>query len=203
MRFEMITRPGVPNVNGVTYSKECWNKFLNSTNLEEYKIPVTDIDYNIDDNILSDISAGIPPQNLLGFVSNFEDNSVVFDPIVNPDIDKKLKQYEIEGRKAFMRYLGTVNNINGEMVVMDIAEIISIDIEPVWLGGKNEKEGGMIISVNVPNITEIPKICGKCPFSYYDHYFENDPPLKCNFVYCGAGLDPLSKHKDCPIIDTD
>lgn len=59
----------------------------------------------------------------------------------------------------------------------------------------------MIISVNLPNITEIPKTCEKCPFSYYDEYFENDPPLMCNFVYCDTGLDPLSKHKDCPIVD--
>lgn len=130
MKFQMITKPGVPNVNGITYSEECWNNFLKNNNTELSKIPITDIDYNTIANVDKSNIPDIPPQNLLGFLSKFEDNSVFFDPIIDANIEKRLKQYEVEGRKAFMRYVGDVDTIDGEKVITNIDKIISIDIEP-------------------------------------------------------------------------
>lgn len=53
-------------------------------------------------------------------------------------------------------------------------------------------------------ITEkIPENCKKCPLSYRDNYFSQNPPLQCNFVYAPLGLAEDERHNDCPLKSVD
>lgn len=50
---------------------------------------------------------------------------------------------------------------------------------------------------------KIPENCKKCPLSYRNDYFLQNPPLQCNFVYAPFGLAENERHKDCILKSVD
>jgi hypothetical protein len=127
IRIPLVTRANEPNVNGVVYSKECWDKMVQEVRKgnDDKKIPVTDVSYDGLRNSFFDI----PSDNMLGYVSGFEDNVAIIDPI-SASAAEKINEYLSSGNMGFMRYLADVSEKEDGTIIADINRIVAIDIEP-------------------------------------------------------------------------
>ena len=127
----LVTRANEPNVNGVVYSKECWDKMVQEVRKgnSDRKIPVTDVSYDELKNChLSDFLS-VPYDNMLGYVSDFEADFAIVDPI-SSSAAEKINTYLSSGKMGFMRYLADVSEKEDGTIIADINRIVAIDVEP-------------------------------------------------------------------------
>jgi hypothetical protein len=141
IRIPMVTKPGIPNANKVMYTEEAWERMVTQIENTSYKIPVTDINYDvfkIDPNGYNNKLVGIPFKNIIGTVEGFDDGEVIAK--IYPNCEKKVNDYLNDGRQAFMRYsTNDIDQKDGNIVVNTIDNIVSVDIEPVSLAGIKEQ----------------------------------------------------------------
>jgi len=131
IRIPLVTRANEPNVNGVVYSKECWDKMVQEVRKGngDRKIPVTDASYDKLRNCRPHDFLSTPVENMLGYVSDFEDDFAIVDPI-SSSAAEKINTYLSSGKMGFMRYLADVSEKEDGTIIADINRIVAIDIEP-------------------------------------------------------------------------
>lgn len=122
-----ITQPDTPNVNNVIYSKDVWNKYIESIDNGNLMIPLTlsqEVSYLID---------GVPYDKIIGWVNRVADTYVIATLI---DYEERLKDHPLtidmineyiiriqDGKiKAYMNYYGDVQ-IESDMACRYISRI--------------------------------------------------------------------------------
>jgi hypothetical protein len=131
IRIPLVTRANEPNVNGVVYSKECWDKMVQEVRKGngDRKIPVTDVSYDEIKKCRPHDFFSMPSDNMLGYVYDFEDDFAIVDPI-SPSAAEKINEYLSSGNMGYMRYLADVSEKEDGTIIADINRIVAIDIEP-------------------------------------------------------------------------
>ena len=127
MTLETITRPDIPNVNGVVYSKEAIDKAFENIINNKTPIYLTNTPYPLDFN---DDATVVKPENIIGKVKDMTYETITVD-VSKYDYDKLHELTELlnDGYKPGMRYLTdgmTVDN-DGVRHVNDM-KIISYDM---------------------------------------------------------------------------
>lgn len=136
--IQTISRPGIPNVNNVVYSKKAWDDIVGSIIVTGRKIPVTigvSAPY---------ASSSIPVENIIGYVSVFGDSYIIVDLLDYERIwsDKKLTVRLIDEYiarchdrrvKAYMYYIGKLQydmpyNGKGQQYIAEISHITHFNL---------------------------------------------------------------------------
>ena len=130
IQIPLCTKPGIPNINGFVYSKECLEKAI-----EEFKnrrseggyVFVTDIDYdNLHNNDFN--FCDIPIANILGIVEDYNISNNTITCSASTNQYSFIKSYVENGGKALMRYTGRIDLNHGIQTVRDM-RIVSFDLD--------------------------------------------------------------------------
>ena len=121
-----ITRPDIPNVNGIIYSTEVWKDFIDQ--LEGIRIPLTT---RKDSNWRT---TGVPIYEIIGYVSNIIDSHIVVDLLDSVNIsestakmiDTCIDMINSNSVKAYMEYVAEINH-EPDMAYQYIDKIYRID----------------------------------------------------------------------------
>lgn len=109
--LKTVTRSGVPNVNGVTYSEEAFKAMVEKVRplMENGAIYLTRKDYcmvNVDPMNVMKFTT-IFPEDVLGTVTDIRDGEIDVEIILDKFVD--FDQYIIGGYEPCMRYLAKVD----------------------------------------------------------------------------------------------
>ena len=117
--LETVSRPGIPNVNGLIYSKEAIDKAIKEFNESDMPLYLTERQYPVEKNQY-DITS-IDPRIILGEIKKISYESIEVLP--NPDKLEKIKEYSDNGYKPGMFYSCELNNNQATNI-----KIISFDM---------------------------------------------------------------------------
>lgn len=110
--IQTISKPDIPNVNNVVYTRNVWNEFISSIPEGEYKkIPIT-IEKNDEW-----CKTGIPRQKIIGFTSKITDTYIIVDLLdsvfendeITAIMNRVANMINAGDLKAYMNYFGDIN----------------------------------------------------------------------------------------------
>lgn len=112
-----ITRPDVPNANGVVYSKDVWHKYIVSRQDGIDRNIIVTIDGYSGEYMMGYYRAGaidIPISKAMGYVTVLADNYIIAD-IYNEKKYRKIINMIHRGElKVYMNYIGFIDHCDGD-----------------------------------------------------------------------------------------
>ena len=110
-----ITRPDVPNANGVVYSKNVWHKcILDSQNrLINNNILIT-IDGYSGEYMMHYCRSGFPKSKVIGHTTVLADNYIIADVYDEKKYRKIINMIHRGELKAYMNYIGSIDHCDGD-----------------------------------------------------------------------------------------